>query len=206
MTFEELEFGVKSAWRNATRCSARIQWNNLILRDHRQDVSSTDEMFKATCDHIEFGTNGGALRPAITVFRPRQPGKADLRLWNGMGIAYAGYKINGRNIGDQGNLEFTEFCQRLGWKSKGSDFDVLPLVFSDDEGVPRFYEIPPEIIMKVPIVHPTINAITDLGLEWYALPFVTGLLLEVGGLEFPAAPFAGWYTSVEIGTRYNSLI
>jgi nitric oxide synthase oxygenase domain/subunit len=35
----------------------------------------------------------------------------------------------------------------------------------------------------------------------YALPLVAGLLLEVGGLEFPAAPFAGWYTSVEIATR-----
>lgn len=26
-------------------------------------------------------------------------------------------------------------------------------------------------------------------------------MLEVGGLQFPAAPFAGWYTSVEIATR-----
>lgn len=27
------------------------------------------------------------------------------------------------------------------------------------------------------------------------------MLLEVGGLEFPAAPFSGWYMSTEIGTR-----
>ena len=47
-------------------------------------------MFKAVCDHMEFGTNGGALRPAITVFRPRRPGQLDLRLWNGMGISFAG--------------------------------------------------------------------------------------------------------------------
>ena len=38
-------------------------------------------------------------------------------------------------------------------------------------------------------------------LQWYALPMVSGHLLEIGGLEFPAAPFAGWYTSVEIATR-----
>jgi hypothetical protein len=30
---------------------------------------------------------------------------------------------------------------------------------------------------------------------------VAGMMFEVGGLQFPAAPFAGWYTSVEIATR-----
>jgi nitric oxide synthase oxygenase domain/subunit len=27
---------------------------------------------------------------------------------------------------------------------------------------------------------------------------VAGMMLEVGGLQFPAAPFGGWYYSVEI--------
>ena len=27
---DELDFAVKLAWRNATRCSARIQWNKLV--------------------------------------------------------------------------------------------------------------------------------------------------------------------------------
>ena len=27
------------------------------------------------------------------------------------------------------------------------------------------------------------------------------MLLEIGGLEFSAAPFSGWYMSTEIGTR-----
>lgn len=27
------------------------------------------------------------------------------------------------------------------------------------------------------------------------------MLLEIGGLEFPAAPFSGWYMSSEIGMR-----
>ena len=30
LTFDELEFGVRTAWRNAARCSARIQWENLV--------------------------------------------------------------------------------------------------------------------------------------------------------------------------------
>lgn len=41
----------------------------------------------------------------------------------------------------------------------------------------------------------------ELGLRWYALPAVSNMLLEIGGLEFPAAPFNGWYMSSEIGTR-----
>lgn len=41
----------------------------------------------------------------------------------------------------------------------------------------------------------------DLGLKWYALPAVSSLLLEIGGLEFPAVPFNGWYMSTEIGMR-----
>lgn len=40
-----------------------------------------------------------------------------------------------------------------------------------------------------------------LGLRWYALPAVSNMLLEIGGLEFPAAPFSGWYMSSEIGSR-----
>ena len=172
-----------------------------MLFDHREDVNTTDEMFKAICDHIDYGTNGGALRPAITVFRPRKSGKPDLRIWNGMGISFAGYCKEAKNEagetieetkGDLGNLDFTKFCQRLGWSSKGTAFDILPFVLSDDKQEPVYYDIPEELVMLVPITHPTIKEIGEMGLKWHALPMVSGLLLEVGGLEFPAAPFAGW--------------
>ena len=41
----------------------------------------------------------------------------------------------------------------------------------------------------------------DLDLRWYALPAVSCLMLDIGGLEFTAAPFNGWYMSSEIGAR-----
>lgn len=41
----------------------------------------------------------------------------------------------------------------------------------------------------------------ELDLKWYALPAVSNMLLEVGGLEFPACPFNGWYMGTEIGVR-----
>ena len=40
-----------------------------------------------------------------------------------------------------------------------------------------------------------------MGLEWYALPAVSGMMLDVGGIEFPAAPFSGWYMVTEIACR-----
>lgn len=41
----------------------------------------------------------------------------------------------------------------------------------------------------------------ELDLKWYALPAVANMLLEVGGLEFTACPFNGWYMGTEIGVR-----
>lgn len=41
----------------------------------------------------------------------------------------------------------------------------------------------------------------DFDLKWYALPAVANMLLEIGGLEFTACPFNGWYMSAEIGSR-----
>ena len=38
-------------------------------------VEDADEMFAAICEHLEYSNNGGNIRPAITVFRQRTPGK-----------------------------------------------------------------------------------------------------------------------------------
>ncbi len=51
----------------------------------------------------------------------------------------------------------------------------------------------------------------DLGMKWYALPAVSSMLLDCGGLEFPGIPFNGWYMGTEIArdlgdvNRYNKL-
>ena len=33
------------------------------------------------------------------------------------------------------------------------------------------------------------------------MPAVANMMLEIGGLQFPACPFNGWYMSSEIGAR-----
>ena len=47
-------------------------------------------------------------------------------------------------------------------------------------------------------MHFRFKALDDLQFQWYGLPSVAGMMLEVGGLQFPASPFGGWYSSIEI--------
>ena len=41
----------------------------------------------------------------------------------------------------------------------------------------------------------------EMGLRWYALPAVSNMMFDCGGLEFVGAPFNGWYMGTEIGAR-----
>ena len=47
-----------------------------------------------------------------------------------------------------------QFCKRLGWAGTNGNFDILPLVLSDENHSPTLYDIPEEIIKRVKIVHP----------------------------------------------------
>lgn len=42
---------------------------------------------------------------------------------------------------------------------------------------------------------------TEFSLRWYALPAVSGMLFDCGGIQFTATAFSGWYMSTEIGCR-----
>ena len=202
LTNKELEHGAKLAWRNAPRCPGRIQWKNLTLFDNRH-VETLEEVFQALCHHITFSTNGGNIKPAITVFRERIPGEKDkFRVWNKQLLAFAGYEqADGSIKGDPAYVDFTKFCQRLGWQGAEGRFDILPLVLSAEDHCPKFFPIPENIIKRVKIAHPKYPAIGKLGLEWFALPAVSGMCTEIGGIQFPAAPFSGWYSLPEVATR-----
>ena len=89
----------------------------------------------------------------------------------------------------------------MGWVGPGTRFDVLPLVISGPDGKPKLFEIPDDIIPRVKITHPRLESFAELDLEWYGLPAVSGMLLEVAGIQFPACPFSGWYALSEIATR-----
>ncbi|KAF4518200.1 hypothetical protein B566_EDAN005925 [Ephemera danica] len=159
-------------------------------------------MFEALCNHIKYSTNKGNIRSAITIFPQRTDSKHDYRVWNPQLISYAGYRsVDGTITGDPLNMELTELCMRLGWRGKGTRFDVLPLVLSANGHDPEYFEIPPDLVLEVKLTHPTFDWFAELGLKWYALPAVSSMLFDCGGLEFTATPFNGWYMGTEIGCR-----
>uniref|UniRef100_A0A8C4PM30 Nitric oxide synthase n=1 Tax=Equus asinus TaxID=9793 RepID=A0A8C4PM30_EQUAS len=201
LTGDELIFATKQAWRNAPRCIGRIQWSNLQVFDARS-CSTAQEMFEHICRHLRYSTNNGNIRSAITVFPQRSDGKHDFRIWNAQLIRYAGYQMpDGTIRGDPASVELTQLCIDLGWKPKYGRFDVMPLVLQADGRDPELFEIPPDLVLEVPMEHPKYEWFQELGLKWYALPAVANMLLEVGGLEFPGCPFNGWYMGTEIGVR-----
>ncbi|XP_063238129.1 nitric oxide synthase, salivary gland [Bacillus rossius redtenbacheri] len=211
LTETELVFGAKLAWRNSVRCIGRIQWSKLQVFDCRC-VTTTSGMFEALCNHIKYSTNKGNIRSAITVFPQRTDGAHDFRIWNPQLVSYAGYRQpDGSVLGDPASVEFTEVCVKMGWHGHGTAWDVLPLVLSAGGEDPDYFDIPPDLVLQVPLTHPRYEWFEELGLRWYALPAVSGMLFDCGGLEFPAAPFNGWYMSTEVGRdlcdphRYNVL-
>lgn len=40
-----------------------------------------------------------------------------------------------------------------------------------------------------------------MNLKWFAVPAVSGMLFDCGGIEFTGTAFSGWYMSTEIGCR-----
>lgn len=208
-TYDELAYGAKLAWRNATRCVGRFFWQMLTVHDMRH-VTTEEGVFAAIVEHIRWATNGGDLRPAITVFRPDGP---EIRLLNPQLILYAGYRQpDGSVRGDPKNVEFTEFVQALGWEGPGTRFDVLPVVIRIGTQAPRLFELPKDLVLEVALEHPERAAFAQLGLKWFALPAVADMALDVGGLHYTAAPSSGVYMGTEIGSfnlsdprRYNLL-
>ncbi|MBY0009206.1 nitric oxide synthase oxygenase [Paenibacillus typhae] len=201
-TAEELTHGARMAWRHNSRCIGRLFWHTLEVNDARE-ASTAPQVAEALFHHLERAGNGGRIRPVMTVFRSgTEPGKA-IRIWNHQLIRYAGYPAaDGQpRRGDPASDAFTAVCRRLGWQGSGGDFDVLPLVISIGEEPPRWFTIPDALVQEVPLSHPEIERFGELGLRWYAVPVVSDMLLEIGGIRYPAAPFNGWYMETEIGSR-----
>jgi len=42
----------------------------------------------------------------------------------------------------------------MGWKGKGTRFDVLPLVLQANGHDPELFDIPPELVFEVHLKHP----------------------------------------------------
>jgi nitric-oxide synthase, bacterial len=199
----ELQWAARAAWRNSARCIGRLYWRSLRVRDRRH-VTAADAVANEVVTHLREATNGGRIRPLITVFAPDTPAGSGPRILNSQLIRYAGYQLaDGSVTGDPLSTGITRLATGLGWPGgrPPGRFDILPLVIQAPGGKPELYDLPAGAVLEVPLSHPDLAWFAGLGLRWHAVPVVSDMYLVAGGIRYPAAPFNGWYMCTEIGSR-----
>ncbi|MEF9886606.1 nitric oxide synthase oxygenase [Streptomyces sp. P9-A4] len=201
-TADELAFGARVAWRNSARCIGRLYWRSLVVRDLRH-VTSADDIAAHCFEHLRQAGNGGRIRPVISVFAPDRPGRPGPRIVNDQLVRYAGHRTpEGPWSGDPRGGPLTARAVDLGWKRDQEAFQVLPLMVRErPDARPEWYELPDDSVLEVPLSHPDHAWFASLGLRWYAVPAISDMTLEIGGVRYAAAPFNGWYMGTEIGAR-----
>ena len=208
-TSAELAFAAQVAWRNSARCIGRLYWRSLRLRDRRHVVTA-EQIAAESFAHLREATNGGRIRPLITVFAPDGPGRPGPRILSSQLVRYAGYESaqagsHSRQtvIGDPANVGLTRLALELGWPppAEPGRFDLLPLLIQTPGAAPTWHELPADAVLEIPLRHPDHGGFEGLGLRWYAVPVISDMRLEAGGIRYPAAPFNGWYMGTEIGSR-----
>ncbi|MCW0212943.1 MAG: nitric oxide synthase oxygenase [Pseudonocardia sp.] len=202
-TPEELAFGARVAWRNSARCIGRLYWNSLHLRDRRM-VSDPAEVGAESVAHLRESTRGGRVRSTITIFAPDRPGRPGPRIVNEQLVRYAGRRRpDGTVLGDPRTLDLTTRALALGWQPADPPgrFDILPLIITDGADRATLHDVPRDAVLEVPLSHPEHAWFADLFLRWHAVPAISNMPLEIGGVRYPAAPFNGYYLGTEIGAR-----
>lgn len=189
-TKDELVYGARVAWRNSNRCIGRLFWDKLEVRDLR-DVKTENDFIDFIEDHIEYATNGGRIKPLISIF------SNDIKIYNEQLLRYAGYE----DMGDPKSIEATSLAEKLGWIQEKGEFNILPLMYRLHTQEMKYHEYRPEIIQEINIQHEKYPALEKLGLKWYAVPIISNMDLEIGGIKYHTAPFNGWYMETEIGVR-----
>ncbi|KAL8721254.1 MAG: hypothetical protein Q9225_002031 [Loekoesia sp. 1 TL-2023] len=166
--------------------------------------------------HMCEAFNGGNVLPTVFLFPPRRINSRGPMIWNHQVLEFAGYEMeDGSILGDPMSAELTKEIIQLGWEPPNpkSRWDLLPLVVMADNDVPVMIEIPHPLCDLVNIRHPRYDEeFKKLDLKWVSVPALTRLGFDIGGMQYTAAPFIGWFMDAEIGVRdladtfrYNAL-
>lgn len=106
----------------------------------------------------------------------------------------------------------TKWAQAHGWNSSQTSFDILPwLIQTPTNAGPSLFHIPDEVVLEVPISHPTHDWFADLGYRWYAMSSNSNMQLVIGGIVYTMAPWSNWFMLSDItknfsdAHRYNQL-
>jgi nitric-oxide synthase len=161
-------------------------------------------MAACVVDHLRI-VNAAARTPStISIFPPIKANVLPLYIENAQVVQFAGYvEEKCRVRGDPLNAEFTRMAMSLGWRPPDPrrDFDVLPLVIREASGGKRLYDLPEDCYRLVAIQHAQFPALRALGLRWYSVPVISDMILTIGGIDYPCAPFNGYYMATEIASR-----
>jgi nitric oxide synthase oxygenase domain/subunit/sulfite reductase alpha subunit-like flavoprotein len=173
-------------------------------------------MCSTLVDALKKAFNNGKITPTVFVFPPRQPGKRGPMFWNSQLLSFAAYEQeDGEVLGDPANLQLTKDIMQLGWKPPRlrSRWDLLPVVAMAEGDDPFIHELTPSDFPLVRILHPGHELqFEKLGLRWVPAPALSRLGFDIGGVQYTATPFIGWFMDAEIGVRnladtfrYNAL-
>ncbi|KAK4504831.1 hypothetical protein PRZ48_002793 [Zasmidium cellare] len=215
LTFSEIEHGIRLAWKHSKRCIMRSEWKNLSLCDLRH-ITTSHEMGITLVEKAKEAFNGGDIKPTVFAFPPGSHGKTGSRIWNHQLLGFAGYRqADGGIFGDPSNADVTQAIIDLGWKPPAirTKWDLLPLVTQAQDDVPAITPVDEKDFPLVYIRHPHYPLAFDrLGLRWVAAPALSRFGFDIGGVQYTAAPFMGWFMDAEIGlrnlvdeNRYNAL-
>jgi nitric-oxide synthase len=202
-TRTELTFGARVAWRQSVRCVGRVRWPALVVRDARR-ARTVRQVYRELVRHLQFATNGGRIRSTITIFAPDEPAGPRVRIWNEQLVRYAGWRRpDGSVLGDPRYTGFTDLALRSGWRppAQPSAWDLLPWLVETAGEEPRPLSVPGRLVLEVPIIHPEYAWFGQLGLRWHAVPVISHMRLHIGGVDYSAAPFNGFYLGDEIASR-----
>ena len=195
-TPRELEFGVRRAWRNSRKCIMRSHCEELELCDLRTSRTSK-QMAEKLLFGVQKAFNRGSIKPTVFVFPPRAANCRGPMILNHQILQFAGYEnTDGSVLGDPASIAVTKAALELGWEppSTKGRWDLLPLVTIADSDRPYVAELPADIRRLVDIRHPQYAAEFErLDLKWVQFPALTRLGFDIGGVQYTAAPFIGWY-------------
>lgn len=101
-------------------------------------------------------------------------------------------------MGDPSNVQITHDILELGWvpPCPKSNWDLLPIVAMAENDAPAWADLPDELCELVEVKHPKFPAnFQKLNLKWYQFPALSRLGFDIGGVQYTAAPFIGWWVS-----------
>ncbi|KAK8065357.1 hypothetical protein PG997_012104 [Apiospora hydei] len=154
-------------------------------------VTTSSGMALRLIEALKAAFNGGEIRPTVFVFPPRGPNERGPMIWNSNLLSFAGYdEGDGRILGDPQNVSLTNAIIELGWQPPPirTQWDLLPIVTMAQGDEPVITELSEA---DFPI----------LGLRWTAAPALSRLGFTIGGVQYTATPFIGWFMDAEIGVR-----